>query len=253
MPRERKPLIRLGPPPPKPPKAPKPPADPNAPKRPKAKYRPKRKTSAAPRLPAPAPVEPTGPMAGFDQFTAQDYAVAVPGKGGQTRYLTVSPLRAIMAEQAEAEEHIVTERTRQGVLYAAGLGMERPVIARILGLDVPTLEQLYASELETAVHLLMSDVQTNLYNIARDPSHSQAVRAGMYMLGKLGNTAYKDRVRGEGLTVDPQTRTIDPALLDDEQRQALRDILTSALRLAAPQREVVEGDYDEIDDAEDVL
>ena len=254
MPRERKPL-RLGP------KPPKPPADPNAPKAPpkprvKRKTKPRAAAAAAPRTSLPAPVEPTQPMAGFDQFAAQDYAVPVQ-RGSETRYLTVSPLRAIMAEQAEAEEHVVTERTRQGVLYAAGLGMERPVIARILGIDLATLEELYTTELETAVHLLMSDVQTNLYNIARDPSHSQAVRAGMYILGKLGNTAYKDRVRGEGaLMVDPATRTIDPALLDDDQRAALRDILTSALRLAAPQqREVIEGDYDEVDDddAEDVL
>ena len=249
MTRERKSPLRLGPAPAK---------DPDAPAKPRsAKPRPKRKAkpAAAKSTSLPAVIEPTQPLAGFDQFAAQDYAVAVPGSGknGETRYLTVSPLRAIMAEQDGATEHVVTERTRQGVLYAAGLGIERKVIARILGTDMETLERCYGTELETAVHLMMNDVQTNLYNIARDPSHSQAVRSGVFLLGKLGNTLYRDQNRAESLAINPQTRTVDPALLDDDQREALRNILMSAMSLAAPRGQMVEGEYDEIDDAGDVL
>lgn len=220
--------------------------------------KPRVKRKAAAKSTPPAVVEPTGPLAGFDQFDATDYAQPI-ARGAQTRFLTVSPLRAIMAEEAARDgEHVVTERTRQGVLYGAGLGIERKVLATILGIDLETLERLYADELNTAVHLMMNDVQTNLYNIARDPYHSGAVRAGMYMLGKLGNELYKDERKSTALTVNPQTRTIDPALLSEDQRDALREILTSALRLAGghtAQPALIEGEYDEVDDedAEDVL
>lgn len=215
------------------------------------------------RLPAPgalppAPVEPPAQMPGFETFVAADFTQKVPGgKQGEERYLTVSPLRAIMAEQAEVDEHVVTERTRQGVLYGVGLGLERRVVARILGITVEEMETLYADECETAGALLMNDIQTNLYNIARDPRHGQSVRAGMFLLGKIGNDLYREAKKSSAVAVDPQTRTIDPALLDDEQRHALRSIIESALRLAAgPQPEPVEGEYDEVDetdDAEDLL
>ena len=248
---ERKSPLRLGPKPPPDPDAP-PKAPRKSPQR-RAKARPVGTTLAA--TSTPAVVEPTGPMAGFDQFAASDYAVAVPGqRNGETRYLTVSPLRAIMDEQAAAPEHIVTARTRQGVLYGAGLGMERSVIARIMGVELAELEQLYPTELATAVHLMMNDVQTNLYNIARDPAHSGAVRAGMFMLGKLGNELFKEEKRGSALVVDPRTRTIDPALLSDEQREDLRQILMSAMRLANPVAvdTTVEAEYDDVDE-EDIL
>ena len=244
MPGVRKSPLRTGP---------KPPPDPDAPKH-RVKLASKRKAKPTPAAPTrlPAVVEPAGSMAGFDQFSASDYAVAVPGqRNGETRYLTVSPLRAIMDEQAAAPAHVVTERTRQGVLYGAGLGMEHSVIARIMGVELEELRRLYPAELATAVHLMMNDVQTNLYNIARDPSHAGAVRAGMFMLGKLGNELFKEEKRGAALVVDPQTRTIDPALLTDEQRADLRQILMSAMRLANP-APVIEAEYDDVSE-EDVL
>lgn len=211
------------------------------------------KTKPKARLQLPAPIEPPETLPGFSAFAASDFTEKVPGrKPGEERYLTVSPLRAIMAEQALAEEHLVTERTRQGVLYGVGLGLDRKVVARILGITVEEMETLYADECATGASLLLNDIQTNMYNIARDPRHGQSVRAGMYLLGKIGNDLYREAKKADALRVDPQTRTIDPALLDDEQRQALRDIVMSAMRLAAgPQPEPVEGDYDEIDDDND--
>ena len=235
---------------------PKPPPDPN---KPKAKRKPYKKAAPRMTLPAIPTPQPTEPMPGFTSFAAEDYTVrSNSSTAAAPRFLTVSPLRAIMAEQSalDAAEHVPTARTREGVMYAAGLGLERKIIAMILGVEVEVLEQHYATELATAVHLLMNDIQTNLFNIARDPNHSQSVRSGMYLLGKLGNELYKEEKRSESRAlVDPRTRTIDPSLLDDDQRDALRDILTAAMRLAQPGAGVVDGEYVEIevDDAEDLL
>lgn len=221
----------------------------------KPKARPKKRV-LKPATPPAIFVAPTAPMAGFSEFKPDDYAVKVPGyRDGEERYLTVSPLRAIQEEQAEASEHVVTKRTRQGVLYGAGLGMEPKVLARIMGVPTDELQALYAPELETATHLMMSDVQTNLYNIARDPRHTSSVKAGVYLLGKLGNRVYQEaRIATQtALMVNPTTRTIDPSLLDDDQRDALKDILLAAMRLAQP-AVMVEGEYTEIEeDGEDVL
>lgn len=195
---------------------------------------------------------------GHDAFETKDFTEK---SANGDRVLTVSPLRTVMAEceGLGPDGHVVTERTRQGVSLGAGLGMERKILAMILDVDVETLERLYAKELETSTHLLMSDIQTNLYNIARDPKHVSSVKSGVYLLGKLGNRLYQEqRVASQALTVNPATRTIDPALLTDEQRDDLRNILMSAMRLAGQggAGELVEGEYTEaedLDDAEDVL
>jgi len=223
--------------------------------------KPKKKYNVKPRLPAVPVVVPTEPMPGFSSFAAKDYAVAVPGKTpGSERYLTVSPLRAIMAEQAGIAhlDHEPTDRTREGVMYAAGLGIERKVIAKILGIEVDVLEEHYDTELNTAVHLLMNDIQTNVYNVARDPHHPQSMRAAVFMLGKLGGELYREEKRRESTAlIDPRTRTIPVEHLSDEQRLALKDILQAAMRLAAP-NEYPEGEYVEIEaerdnDAGDLL
>lgn len=224
---------------------PKPPSEP----KPKAKAaRPKRR-AAKPKAETLPAVVPTGPMAGFDQFSVEDYAQPVAGKEG--RYLTVSPLRAIMAEELSRNgEHVVTERTKQGVLFGTGLGMDSRTMAILYGLETDEFERLYAREIATSTPLMLSDITANLYNIARDPQHTSSVKAGVYLLGKLGNKVYKDAQRSE-IAVNPQTRTIDPSLLDDDQRQALKDILVSALRLAQPNGVIVEGTYADVDDEDD--
>ena len=201
-------------------------------------------------------VERTGQLGGFSAFDASDYTVAT-GKGPNARMLTVSPLRAVMEEQrlrALADgEHVITDRTRQGVLYGAGLGMETSVMARIMGVDHERFQEIYEHEIATAPHLMMSDIQTNLYNIARDPSHSQSVRAGTYLLGKLGNKLYRDEQKrlGDALAVRPDSKTVDVSLLSADQRDSLRTILMAAMDLAAGggvAPVVVEGDYAEIED-----
>jgi len=180
--------------------------------------------------------------------------------GIDKRY-TVSPIRALLpdkgARKKSPREHIPTEKTRKGVLHAVGLGMNHENIAKVMGISVTALTNHYREELDTGMSLLMDDVKTNLYNIARDENHKGTVQAGIYLLSRLGGDAFKDIKRiemtgadGKALEVSHQTQTVDPRLLDADQREALRDILTSALRLAAPnaqaQPNVIDGEFEEV-------
>lgn len=176
----------------------------------------------------------------------------------------VSPIRALLpdggARKKSPREHIPTEKSRKGVLHAVGLGMNHENIAKVMGISVTALTNHYREELDTGMSLLMDDVKTNLYNIARDPAHKGTVQAGIYLLSRLGGEAFKDVKRiemtgadGRALEISHQTQTVDPRLLDADQREALRDILNSALRLAAPnaqaQSDIIDGEYEEVDNA----
>lgn len=180
--------------------------------------------------------------------------------GIDKRY-TVSPIRALLpdkgARKKSPREHIPTDKSRKGVLHAVGLGMNHENIAKVMGISVTALTNHYREELDTGMSLLMDDVKTNLYNIARDENHKGTVQAGIYLLSRLGGDAFKDIKRiemtgadGKALEVSHQTQTVDPRLLDADQREALRDILTSALRLAAPnaqaQPNVIDGEFEEV-------
>jgi hypothetical protein len=176
----------------------------------------------------------------------------------------VSPIRALLpdkgARKKSPREHIPTEKSRKGVLHAVGLGMNHENIAKVMGISVTALTNHYREELDIGLSVVMDDVKTNLYNIARDPAHKGTVQAGIYLLSRLGGDAFKDIKRiemtgadGKALEVSHQTQTVDPRLLDADQREALRDILNSALRLAAPntqaQSNVIDGEYEEVENA----
>jgi hypothetical protein len=176
----------------------------------------------------------------------------------------VSPIRALLpdkgARKKSPREHIPTEKSRKGVLHAVGLGMNHENIAKVMGISVTALTNHYREELDIGLSVVMDDVKTNLYNIARDPLHKGTVQAGIYLLSRLGGDAFKDIKRiemtgadGKALEVSHQTQTVDPRLLDADQREALRDILNSALRLAAPntqaQSNVIDGEYEEVENA----
>ena len=182
--------------------------------------------------------------------------------GIDKRY-TVSPIRALLpdkgARKKSPREHVPTEKSRKGVLHAVGLGMNHENIAKVMGISVTALTNHYRGELDTGLSLLMDDVKTNLYNIARDVNHKGTVQAGIYLLSRLGGDAFKDIKRiemtgadGKALEVNHQTQTVDPRLLDADQREALRDILTSAMRLAAPntqpQPDIIDGEFEEVED-----
>jgi hypothetical protein len=183
--------------------------------------------------------------------------------GVDKRY-TVSPIRALLpdkgARKKASHEHIPTEKSRKGVLHAIGLGINRENLAKVMGINVTTLTNHYREELDIGLSVVMDDVKTNLYNIARDPNHKGTVQAGMYLLSRLGGDSFRDVKRvemtgadGKPLEISQKTQTIDPRLLDADQREALREILNSALRLAAPsvqaaQDGAIEGDYEEVPD-----
>jgi hypothetical protein len=175
---------------------------------------------------------------------------------------TVSPIRALLpdkgARKKSPHEHIPTEKSRKGVLHAVGLGMNHENIAKVMGISVTALTNHYREELDIGLSVVMDDVKTNLYNIARDPAHKGTVQAGIYLLSRLGGDAFKDIKRiemtgadGKALEISQKTQTVDPRLLDADQREALRDILNSALRLAAPnaqaQSDIIDGEYEEVD------
>ena len=170
---------------------------------------------------------------------------------------TVSPFRAMLADRGRTISsgmHVPTAKSRQGVMYAAGLGLSQESIAKVIGISIDTLRRHYEEELGSAQAVMMSDIQTNLYNIARDPKHKGTVQAGMFLLSKLGGEVYKEKKAmelsgpdGKPLQIDQQTRTVDPTLLSHDQRDALREILTSALKLAQQPGPVqVEGEYREV-------
>jgi len=183
--------------------------------------------------------------------------------GIDKRY-TVSPIRALLpggnVKRKSPNEHIPTDKSRRGVLHAVGLGMNHENIAKVMGISVTALTNHYRNELDTGLSLLMDDVKTNLYNIARDENHKGTVQAGIYLLSRLGGDSFKDIKRiemtgadGKALEISQKTQTVDPRLLDADQREALRDILNSALRLAAPnaqaQPNIIDGEYEEVSDA----
>lgn len=170
---------------------------------------------------------------------------------------TVSPFRAMLADRGRtisAGSHVPTAKSRQGVMYGAGLGLSQEAIAKVMGISIATLRSHYEEELASARHVMVNDIQTNLYNIARDPKHKGTVQAGIFLLSKLGGEEYKEKKAveltgpdGKPLQIDQRTQTIDPSLLNPEQRDALREILNSALRLAQqPGPAQIEGDYKEV-------
>jgi len=186
-----------------------------------------------------------------------------PSKNGIDNRYTLSPIRALLpdkgARKKSPHEHIPTEKSRRGVMHAVGLGMNRENIAKVMGISVNALKNHYKDELDIGLTVMMDDVKTNLYNIARDPAHKGTVQAGIYLLSRLGGESFKDVKRlemtgadGKPLEISHQTQTVDPRLLDADQREALRDILNSALRLAAPsaqaQEPPIDGEYEEVQD-----
>jgi len=140
------------------------------------------------------------------------------------------------------------------VMYGQGLGLSQQAIANIMGISIDTLRAHYEEELSASRDVMVNDIQTNLYNIARDPKHKGTVQAGIYLLSKLGGDMYREKKTvelsgpdGRPLEIDQKTKTIDPSLLSPEQRDALREIVSSAMKLAQqPGPAQIEGDYREV-------
>ena len=170
---------------------------------------------------------------------------------------TISPLRALLADRGRTiakNQHVPNAKTRRGVMYGSGLGLSQEAIANIMGVSIDTLRAHYEEELASAIHVMASDIQTNLYNIARDPKHKGTVQAGIFLLSKIGGDMYREKRSielsgpdGRPLEIDQRTQTIDPTLLSPEQRDALREIVSSAMKLAQQPGPVqLEGEYRDV-------
>lgn len=215
-----------------------------------------RKNANAKRLARQVVVVPAEPINdGGEKFDNTAGGKLVVKSGETERVLTTSMFRDLLAHKPKKGEHVPTEKLRQGVLHATGLGMYQTNLAALMGISVDTLTAHYSEELSIARSLMMHDIQTNIYNAARDLNHKDSIKAGMFLLSKLGNEEYKEKKTieltgkdGKPLQIDTQSRTLDPAMLSHEQRDALRDILNSAMKLAQqPGPAQLEADYKEID------
>jgi len=187
--------------------------------------------------------------------TTESMQLPMPDGDVSEAEFTTSPFRALLADRKRRNphEHVPTEKTRRGVVYAHGLGLPITAIARIMGINEKTLVAHYEEELFAARHVMMNDIQTNLYNIARDPKHKGTVQAGIYLLSNLGGELYRPAKKvelsgpdGRPLQIDQRTQTVDPKMLTVEQRDALREIMNSALKLTQ-QSEPIEAEYKEVD------
>tara|TARA_R110000868_G_scaffold102492_4_gene282181 strand:+ start:1618 stop:2301 length:684 start_codon:yes stop_codon:yes gene_type:complete len=214
-----------------------------------------RKNANVKRLAKQSSVAPAEPINdGGGKFADSGGNTLVVQSGEKQREYSVSMFRDLLAHRPRTGEHVPTEKYRQAVLHAAGLGMYQANIAALMGINVDTMRAHYSEELSIARDLMMHDVQTNIYNAARDINHKDSIKAGMFLLSKLGNDEYKDKKTieitgkdGKPLQIDTSSRTIDPMMLSHEQRDALRDILNSAMKLAQQPAPVqLEGEYREV-------
>lgn len=176
----------------------------------------------------------------------------------QPKY-TKSPMRQLLADRGrplKSNEHYPTPRKRNAVIHSYALGSTQEHIAALLGISVDTLRRHYREELDIGRMVLMDDVKMNMFNIARDPKHKNTVQAGMFLLSKLGGDLYREKKAvevsgpdGQPLQIDQRTQTIDPTLLSPEQRDALREIVSSAMKLAQqPAPAQIEGEYRDVTD-----
>lgn len=208
---------------------------------------------------SPKPDEPINDTGA--KFEGGTDVMIMPNGEGDEREFTVSPFRMLLQYRPRKGEHVPTEKTRRAVMSGLGLGLSQQAVADFLGINVSTLANHYEEEIKISRHLLMHDIKTNLYNVARDPTHKQSVQAGIFLLSKLGGEEFRDKKSveltgkdGKPLQIDQRTQTIDPSLLNHEQRDALREILTSAMKLAqSPQQlesRAIDGDYEEVSNGE---
>ena len=80
------------------------------------------------------------------------------------------------------------------------------------------------------------------------------MQAGTYLLSKPGGDVYREKKSvelsgpdGQPLQIDQKTQTIDPTLLSAEQRDALREIMTSAMKPAQQAGPIqLEGEYRDV-------
>jgi hypothetical protein len=186
---------------------------------------------------------------------AEDFNDDVP----ELEYNPVLALRK--ARKPRANAHVPTSTQREAVEECIGLGLTHVQVAKVMGISIGTLQRHYKDELELGKITKIAALSRTMFSIGTDKTHKGVVAAGMYLLKTQGGEQYRETTRteltgkdGKPLQIDNRSNTVDPKLLSHEQRDALRDILTSAMKLAAPVQsqpqeddEPIDGEYSEVD------
>lgn len=176
-----------------------------------------------------------------------------------------NPILALRAaRRPKANEHVPTQRQREAVEECIGLGLTFEQVAKTMGISVSTLRKHYKDELELGKITKIAELSQTMFQVGTNPEHKAVVPAAMYLLKTQGGEQFRETTRteltgkdGKPLQVNTKSHTIDPTLLSGDQREALREILTSAMRLAAPAQstddegETIDGDYTNITDEDD--
>jgi hypothetical protein len=165
------------------------------------------------------------------------------------------------AAKVRSNAHAPAPFQREAVEECIGLGLTHDQVAKVMGISLGTLKRHYKDELELGRITKVAALSRTMFEIGTDKTHKGVVAAGMYLLKTQGGEQYRETTRteltgkdGKPLQIDNRSNTVDPKLLSHEQRDALRDILTSAMKLAAPVQsqpqeddEPIDGEYSEVD------
>lgn len=136
------------------------------------------------------------------------------------------------------KSHVPTELTKNQVLMFCGMGLTHGQICKLLDISTPTLYKNYRAELDTGAARMNFNVANNLYNIATDPTHKSGAQAAMFWMKTRAQWRETNRLEHTGADGQPistnntSVRTIDASVLNSEQRQALRELMESALATA---------------------
>lgn len=198
------------------------------------------------------------------QLTTQEQDDAEEAEG-ERQYNPILELRKYRARKPSKRDHVPTQKQREAVEECAGLGLTQGQIAKVMGISINTLLRHYKEELELGKMAKIAALSQTMFSIGTDKNHKGVVPAAMYLLKTQGGEQFREKQHteitgknGQAVQINTRTNTIDPSLLSGDQREALREILTSAMKLAAPASnqadddgETIEGDYEDITDDED--
>lgn len=149
--------------------------------------------------------------------------------------------------------HTVTKSTRQVVANMTTAGISRTEIARMMGISVRTLDTYYHHELEFHKAMVRAAVAGTMTDVALNPRHPNWFQAAKHIMGAIGSSEWKpNSVVDVNVNVKQGPRVIDPALLTEEEREALSEIVNRALAeeeddVRVVDGEVVDGDVVEVE------
>lgn len=160
-------------------------------------------------------------------------------------------------KKAGRKSHVPTELTRNQVLMFCGMGLTHGQISKLLDISTPTLYKNYRTELDTGAARMNFNVANNLYNIATDPTHKSGAQAAMFWMKTRAQWRETNRLEHTGAdgqpisTTNTSVRTIDASVLNADQRQALRELMESALATALQSSASTSNLIEHEDDAEE--